>query len=178
MTDGCWDNDWERYCEEFDVLASQISSDTTTTDRTLLLQQCEELLQQMTLEARSVSDNCELKNRMLEKVKVYKGTLRCLQKMESSLSDRNELLLGGKLQQQQPLQRQANDETTTVTGLDGALRSMHETEDTALEIMDVLAQNRATLASAQHHIHETQTMTERAQQIMKQMSRPWRGFGK
>ena len=137
----------------------------------VLIQQCDELLQQMALEARSVNDNPSLKRELLSQVRNCKSTLQTLKEQ----SERQALLNSGRnnknsnthrerlLQQQDSILKQNLQ-------LENAKRVMEETETVALEITTELGNNRETLESAHGRIHSVAGLTGRARRIVQSMN--------
>ena len=138
----------------------------------VLLQQCDDLLQQMALEARSVSEQA-VKRELLNQVRNCKSTLQTLKEQQ----ERQSLLNSGRnanksgnahrerlLQQQDSLMRQNLQ-------LENAKRVMEETEQVALEINTELGHNRETLESAHGRIHQVSGLTGRARRIVQSMNR-------
>jgi hypothetical protein len=164
---------FERYDDEFQTLKHQIetslSDDPRSQFTTNRLQQCEDLVKQMALEARSVSDS-SLKRDLLAKQRTYKTQYQALQQQyeregllgQNGASDnaQNERLLKSN---QASLAMQ--NET-----LERARRTMQETEAVALEITEELGHNRETLQSAHGRIREVGGLTGRAKRVLTQMN--------
>jgi len=141
-----------------------------------ILDQCNELLQQMALEARSVQDVL-LKRELLGKVRNYKNEIQTLtdknNKQSLMSSARGNGVGGGNssasqnrerlLEQQQMIQNQ-NDQ------LDSARRVLQETEQVALEIGEELHSNRATIESAHGRVRQVTTLTGRARRVVASMN--------
>jgi len=141
-----------------------------------ILDQCNELLQQMALEARSVQDAL-LKRELLGKVRNYKNEIQTLtdknNKQSLMSSARGNGVGGGNssasqnrerlLEQQQMIQNQ-NDQ------LDSARRVLQETEQVALEIGEELHSNRATIESAHGRVRQVTTLTGRARRVVASMN--------
>ena len=142
---------FRRYDEEFKSLTQQIASnlqaddgnfhdeETGGEDSSNLLSQCDELLQQMALEARSVVEQ-STKRELLAQVRSYKTELQKLKDdyNKQSLMSSRAGTSGGSgqhrerlLQQQQMLENQNSQ-------LDNARRVIQETEQVALEITEEL----------------------------------------
>jgi hypothetical protein len=137
------------------------------------LDQCEELLQQMALEARSVPD-ASLKRELLTKVRSYKGKLQTLKDEDNKRSlmssargngnsSQNNEHKGRMRQQQEMLQNQNRT-------LDSARRVLQETEQVALEIGDELSSNRATIESASGRIRQVTSLAGRARRVVSSMN--------
>jgi len=137
-----------------------------------MLGQCDELLQQMALEARSVRD-ASLKRELLGKVRNYKNEIQFLKdannKKSVMLSARGNVITGGDsnaaqhrerlLQQREMVQNQKNQ-------LDSARRVLQETEQVALEIGEELQSNRATIESAHGRVRQVTSLTGRARRVV------------
>jgi Snare region anchored in the vesicle membrane C-terminus/Vesicle transport v-SNARE protein N-terminus len=179
---------FERYDDEFTTLIQQIEQnleqkDPPSTYTNNLLQQADDLLKQMALEARSISDN-NLKRTLLDKVRTLKGQLQSLQTQynrgqlmappSSSLSSMNNTDDPERrkrlLQQQQ--QNQKNEEMLLQQNdiLDRARRTMDETETIALEITEELGNNREKLMATHGRIREVGGLTGRARKILYSMN--------
>lgn len=186
---------FQRYDTEFQEILQQIeqslSSNTGTENghqqqhggdyTNHLIQQGHDLLKQMSVEARSSSDqnnnNAAMKNELLNHVRTLKSQLTTLQSKVSSQSlfgnhnhnnnnghnsqyDKNRQVL----EKNESMLLQQNDT------LERAKRSILETEQVALEISDELVQNRQTLLSSQNRIHQVSGMTHQAKQLLSSMS--------
>jgi len=160
-----------RYDEEFRSLMQQIEN---SLDREPpgqftenLMQQCDDLIKQMALEARSTPPS--VKSELLAKVRQCKQEFQQMQ----SRADKQSLMMGGSershsdrmLLQKNEDQLAAQNET-----LERARRTMEETEAVALEITEELGNNRETLLSAQGRVREVSSLTGRARRILSGMS--------
>jgi hypothetical protein len=178
------ETNFERYDDEFSSLIHQIenslrasSSSSASPDPSSsaqnLLRQCDDLIKQMALEARSAHDPAS-KRAMLDKVRDYKNRHQSLQQE----SERHSLLgsgggAGGSLQsQKERLLLQKNEDTLAQQNetLERARRTMQETEAVAMEITDELGHNRERLASAHGRIREVSGLTGRARRILVSMN--------
>eukprot|EP00934_Nitzschia_sp_Nitz4_P004900 Nitzschia sp. Nitz4//scaffold12_size214221//211873//213720//NITZ4_001542-RA/size214221-processed-gene-0.138-mRNA-1//1//CDS//3329535146//4890//frame0 len=148
---------FQRYDDEFKSLKEQVQgsldgdNDDEESDFTgSLLKQCDELLQQMALEARSVPE-ASLKRELLAQVRTYKTEIQSLKDQHNRAS-----LMSGRgaaannhrerlLKQQDMLQNQNSQ-------LDNARKVLEETEQVALEIGSELANNRETIESARGRV--------------------------
>lgn len=168
---------FQRYDNEFKSLKKQVQNslqDDTFSDEEngqtgALLSQCDELLQQMALEARSVAD-AALKRELLAQVRTCKAELQSLKDEHNKQS----LMAGSRggggsshrerlLQQQDMLQNQNSQ-------LDNARKVLEETEQVALEIGTELSNNRGTIESAHGRVREVQGLTGRAKRIVQSMN--------
>lgn len=164
---------FQRYDDEFTELMKQIErsleEDPPSAYADNLFQQADDLIKQMALEARSVSD-ATLKRELLGKVRTLKSQLASLQSQSektglfgSSLSKKNDR---EKLLLQQNEDTLANQNET----LERARRTMQETESVALEITEELGNNREKLVSAHGRVREVSGLTGRARRILTGMN--------
>ena len=164
---------FQRYEDEFKTLTKQVQ-DSLNDDEEVqqtgnLITQCDELLQQMALEARSVPD-ASLKRELLQTVRTSKSQLQTYKERyekQSLMSSANSKSSGGHrerlLQQQDQLKNQNSQ-------LDNARKVMEETEQVALEIGTELGNNRETLESAHGRINQVTGLTGRARRIVQSMN--------
>jgi hypothetical protein len=166
---------FERYDDEFSSLMDQIRTSLAqhppgTLTRNLL-QQCDDLIQQMALEARSVSD-AAVKRTLLQKVRTYKTEWQTV----SEQSEKQGLLEGAagnggdNSNSRQYLQKNEDTLHHQNDTLERARRTMQETEQVALEITEELGNNREKLMSAHGRVKEVGGMTGRARRILYAMS--------
>jgi len=164
---------FQRYDDEFSELLKQIErsleEDPPSVYAENLFQQADDLIKQMALEARSVSD-ATLKRELLGKVRTLKSQLASLQSQSektslfnSSISKKNDR---EKLLLQQNEDMLANQNET----LERARRTMQETESVALEITEELGNNREKLVSAHGRVREVSGLTGRARRILTSMN--------
>lgn len=168
---------FERYDEEFKSLKKQVQDSLQEEDQdeevsghtSSLLGQCDELLKQMALEARSV-ENSSLKRELLAQVRSYKTEW---QKLKDDYNKK--VLLAGssgragnnhreRLLQQQDMLLNQNSQ------LENARKVLEETEQVALEITGELANNRETIESAHGRVRSIAGLTGRARRILSSMS--------
>ena len=170
---------FERYDDEFKSIMRQIEKslapeETTGSNLTNgLLQQCEDLIKQMALEARGVS-NPNLKRALLDKVRECKSQWQALRDQANQkglfegaaggASGGNGRSYRDRMQQNEDSLSRQNDT------LVNARRIMEETEVVALEITEELGQNREKLMSAHGRIHEVTGMTGRARRLLVSMN--------
>jgi len=175
---------FQRYDDEFQSLIRQVRASfgsdggfkdeeiadaaTNTVD---CIDQCDDLLQQMALEARSVPD-ASLKRELLAKVRSYKGELQNLKDEDNKRSLMSSARGNGsssddhreRMRQQQEMLQNQNKT------LDSARRVLQETEQVALEITDELSNNRATIESASGRVRQVSSMAGRARRIISSMN--------
>jgi len=183
---------FEQYNNEFNSLVNLIedalsdvesgSSSGNTSDEQIqnLLQQCDDLIKQMSLEARSVSDTNQ-KREFLQKVREHKSSIQTLTdraNQQTLFSTSNGVGGGGggssnaaavaasreRLLKNEGMLANQNDT------LDHARRVMEETEAVALEITEELGHNREKLMSAHGRVREVTNMTGRARRLLQTMN--------
>ena len=191
---------FDRYDEEFEELTSQvrrslqslktadIESSSVQTDLQMtsnLLSQCDDLLKQMSVEARGI-DDADTKAKCLSKVRQCKSSLSDLRseyETENTKFERSALGLGGSSgrggrrggglsDEQRDRLLNTNDQIASQNRtLDNARRIMADTEETAMEITSELARNREKIESAHGRVREVSGLTNRARRIVQSMSR-------
>lgn len=164
---------FQRYDEEFQSLLQQIEDSLSTqppgTFTNNLLQQCDDLIKQMALEARSQPSSA-VKTSLLQKVRQAKSQYQSMQQR----SDKQSLLLSGSGvsgNEHRALQKNEDMLANQNETLERARRTMQETESVALEITEELGNNRETLLNAHGRVREVSGMTGRARRILTSMSR-------
>jgi vesicle transport through interaction with t-SNAREs protein 1 len=192
---------FERYDAEFLSLMEQVKSrlrnvSTTstsggsTTDADMkytqgLLSQCDDLLKQMQVEARS-GDNGSTRQEWLQKVRVCKAQLANLRddfQTVKSQVDREALLLSSNIegdatggytnsnkQRERLLQTNSQLRKQNET-LERAQRVMVETEEVAMEITTELGRNREKIATAHQRVRDVSGLTNQARRIVQSMSK-------
>jgi len=191
---------FERYDEEFLSLTSQIKStiskvdiETSTTSTSQdslqmaqnLLTQAKDLIQQMSIEARGMTNDRDLKDECLKKVRICKANLSNLEDDIKSLHsqlDRVALLNnpsssqkgggGGLSSDHRERLLQTNESLQNQNStLENARRVMAETEDVAMDITQELARNRETMESARGRVRNVSGLTNRARRVLVSMRR-------
>lgn len=168
---------FDRYDQEFSSLLEQIQatfnnpSDSKYTEN--LLQQCDDLIKQMALEARSVSDP-DQKRELMAKVRT------CRDKYQNAKSESEKQGLfgasnaaagaGGSSKERLLLQQNEDRLASQNDHLERAHQTMMETEQTAMEISSELGQHRSKLMSAHGRIREMGGLTGRARSILTSMN--------
>jgi Snare region anchored in the vesicle membrane C-terminus/Vesicle transport v-SNARE protein N-terminus len=167
---------FQRYDDEFSELIQQIErsleEDPPSGYTENLLRQADDLLKQMSMEARSV-ENPNVKRDLLAQVRSLKTKLATLQSKSDKgglfrvngsgplpRNDRDRLLL----QKNEDLLSSQNET------LERARRTMEETEQVALEITEELGHNRETLMSARGRVQQVSGLTGRARRILSSMN--------
>jgi hypothetical protein len=167
-------NNFDQYDEEFASISLQVQKslqeEPPSQYTSNLLQQCNDLIKQMRLEARSVPD-ATLKRTLLKKVDTCKGEYqRLLQESERQglLGSQN----GAGRSDNEGLMLQKNEDMLGSQNdtLERARRSMQDSEAIALEITEELGQNREKLLSAHGRVREVGTLTGRARRILTSMN--------
>jgi len=180
---------FERYEEEFREVTQQVKKcldesdvESTNTSSSLsmafnLLTQCDDLVKQMSVEARSHSK--EKKDEFLKQVRVCKAQLDNLRddaKACQTQWDRSQLMKNqtstknSNAHRERLLQTNASLKSQNET-LDRAKRVMAETEETALEITSELGRNRETISSAHSRVRDVSGLTNQARRIVQNMGR-------
>jgi hypothetical protein len=163
---------FEAYHEEFTTLLEQVNiSSKDHTANTDLFQQCHELLQQLAVEARSVEDSSK-KRELLQRVKEEKSRLQALEQeheKQSLMAGASSTASGGQQQLQQNEDTLARQNET----LERARRTMQETEEIGMEVTEELGNNRAKIESTHGKVGELTSLTDRAGELLKSMSKPW-----
>ena len=165
------------YADEFSSLLRQCNiatNDTATT--TSLLEQCQDLLQQMVLEARSIDDP-EEKKRYTERCKSYKEQYQLakqqVERQTLLASNTTNTASASTLQLRDALQ--SNDVTmgNQNSTLQQSLQSIHDTEQIATSTLEQLHTQRDTLQSTQQKTQTLQSMTQQANTIATNLLKPW-----
>ena len=163
---------FDQYDEEFANISQQVQKSLEEQPpsqyTTNLLQQCDDLIQQMDLEARTIPD-ATLKQTLIQKVRTCKTEYQRL-RHESERQG----LLGGRSRpsEKERLMLQKNEDMLSSQNdtLERARRTMQDTEAVALEITEELGQNREKLISAHGRVREVSGLTGRARRILSSMS--------
>jgi len=190
---------FERYDAEFLSLSNQVQSSLNSLQSTKqsstqpqsdltfcknLLSQCDDLLKQMTVEARSV-DIPTQKSDFLKKVRVYKARLSNLRddyKSSKTMVEREALLspssstdetggMGLNSNHRERLLNANQSLSAQNDTLDNARKIMAETEDVALEITSELGRNREKIQSAHGRVRDVSGLTNQARRIVQSMTR-------
>lgn len=181
---------FDRYHEEFTLLIQQIQkSPNDEKTSIILLQQCNDLIKQMSLEARSTGD-ADQKQQMLDKVKECKAQYQHVIQQ----SERQGLLAGGTTSSSCCSKGAGSSGTTTSAAaaaastttclqkneaamvtqnncLERAHRSMQETEQVAVGITQELDKNRETMSRTHGRIHQVSSLTGLAQSILNRIKK-------
>lgn len=168
MQDSTSSATFERYDDEFRSLMQQIEDSLDQDDSTIgvmLLQQCDDLIKQMSLEARSMPST--IKSKMMNQVKAYKDQYQQVQ----TRMEKQSLMAGTAANEPDGLFRQTEDTVSRQNEtLERARRVMQETETVALEITEELGHNREVLLSAHGRVREVSGLTGRARRILSSMN--------
>mmetsp|Transcript_5068 Transcript_5068/g.7344 ORF Transcript_5068/g.7344 Transcript_5068/m.7344 type:complete len:205 (-) Transcript_5068:80-694(-) len=171
---------FDRYDDEFQSLTDQVKQSLEDSDvefSASLLSQCEDLLKQMSVEARGV-DDASTKRDLLAKVRQCKSTLSGLREEFKALrmtEDRSSLMgnsrsNGENGSKERLLQTQNQLEQQNET-LDRARRVMADTEEVAVDITTELGRNREVLETAHGRVREVSGLTNRARRLLQNMNR-------
>jgi hypothetical protein len=164
---------FDLYKDEFSDLVKKIEERLhAEQDASDLLSQCEFLLPQMALEARSAPDD-SLKQELVDILNACKMQLHTYKTLNNKMellptkSNTEDRTQRERLQSSQDLASRQNAK------LEGALRSIRETEEVAAEMNQELSKNRETLQNAQSNIGKMSSMTEEAKSLLGSMMRNW-----
>lgn len=171
---------FDRYDDEFQSLTDQVRDSLEEEDVEFsgsLLSQCEDLLKQMSVEARGV-DDASTKRDLLAKVRQCKSTLSGLREEFKAMrmAEERSNLMGnshsngenGSKERLLQMQNQLEQQNET---LDRARRVMADTEEVAVEITTELGRNRETLETAHGRVREVSGLTNRARRLLQNMNR-------
>mmetsp|Transcript_27916 Transcript_27916/g.31925 ORF Transcript_27916/g.31925 Transcript_27916/m.31925 type:complete len:205 (+) Transcript_27916:42-656(+) len=171
---------FDRYDDEFQSLTDQVKQSLEKDDvdfASSLLSQCEDLLKQMSVEARGV-DDASMKRDLLSKVRQCKSTLSCLRNEFKSMQvarNRESLMISvcddNKSSSKEILLQAQNQVEQQNETLDRARRVMADTEEVAMEITTELGRNRETLETAHGRVREVSGLTNRARRLLQNMNR-------
>jgi hypothetical protein len=154
---------------------SSSSSSSGTKDLGRLLRQCDELLLQMKVEARGAPGS-SLKRELMD---IYQACQMQLASYQTLHSKRDELFAGGRhhsMDSRNPKDRllATRDHVQSQNlVLEGALRSIRETEELAGDIGQELGRNRESLQRAQGNVGKLSGMMDQANGHLKGMMRKW-----
>ena len=165
---------FERYDNEFGELLHQIeeniNEDPPSAYSENLMQQADDLIKQMALEARSVPD-ASLKRELLAKVRKLKSQLSSMQSQSEKAGLFRTSSNAHNTREQRLLLQQTEDTLSQQNEtLERARRTMQETEQVALEITEELGNNREKIMSAHGRVREVGGMTGRARRILQGMN--------
>lgn len=167
---------FQRYDDEFKSLKQQVQGslqefeDEESGQTGALLSQCDELLQQMALEARSVGDPA-LKRELLKQVRTCKSELQALKDDHNKQSLMSSARSGSADGHRERLLQQQDMLTKQNSQLDNARKVLEETEQVAMEIGEELSNNRETIESTHGRIRQVTSLTGRAKRVVQSMSR-------
>lgn len=160
----------QEYYSEFQSLLAQrhaTSDDDSAT--TTWLQQAQSLLQQLSVEARSLSGDDRME--WMERVKLGKSQLQAV-KVEMDRAKlgvtKNGSADGGATRQLQSNEDSLMRQNAT---LEQARRTIQETEEVGAEISSELHKNRNTIESSHRNVRELGSLTGRANELLKSLSK-------
>lgn len=163
---------FDRYDEEFNALTDQIQKsldeEPPSPYTRSLLQQCGDLLKQMSLEARSLKQPS-----LLQRVKDYKSKhSQLLQQFEreSLMSGPNGTTSAVDRDHQMRMKQTEDMLLSQNQTLERSLRSIQETEQIAMEITEELGNNRETLMSAHGRVKQVSSLTGKARRVLNTMT--------
>jgi hypothetical protein len=159
------------YKEEFESVLLQIEQCLQSEeDASDLIDQCETLLPQLSIEARGAPDPC-LKQELLDVVSAYKVKFQSYKDenkrkgLFASMPPGADARYRERMMLPQDRVRQQNQ---TILN---ALQSVNETEQVAIEIGQELSKNRETIENAQDNVDQVSSMAERAKGLLMSMRR-------
>ncbi|CAJ1952374.1 unnamed protein product [Cylindrotheca closterium] len=168
---------FQRYSDEFKSLKKQVQDslhegfkDVETGDTGNLLSQCDELLQQMALEARSVADP-GTKRELLQQVRGCKSELQALKDDHNKKSLMASARSGNGTDNRERLLQQQEMLTKQNSQLENARKVLEETEAVAMEIGEELSHNRETIESTHGRVRQVTSLTGRARRVVQSMNR-------
>ena len=164
ITFECYEDELREVLEQMTAAVSVPTFDTALV-RTLQ-SQAEELLQQMTLEAQSCGQQ-DLKEELMVRVRAAKSNVQARQVLLRE-REKEGLFAGAAVPSTVPQEQMLAAQNEQLAR---ARQSMRETEETAAETINELAENRARLTSAHGRVHEMSAMTDRAQQLLQSMQK-------
>ena len=165
----CYDQEFNQIIEQ--TQESLNSSSTTASYTGNLLQQCDDLVKQMALEARSCPP--DQKRELMQQVRKCKSKYQSVQQEY----ERQGLMSGGlgdyRDGDDADARRMLQDNEDRLEGqndtLERARRTMEETEAVAMEITTELGENREKLMSAHGRVRQMGGLTGRARGILTSM---------
>lgn len=171
MTDA-FDSYYLEFTKSLKQLATTSTSNKDEVDS--LVGKSRDLLQLASIEARGITEDRSLRNELLEAVKDGKNQLEALHQVHL----KGELLATPAAVvsvSSGSCRLQSNEDTLARQNetLERARKSMQETEEIGREVTGQLGENRDKLESTQSKVNELQSMTGRAGELLKSMSRPW-----
>ena len=153
---------FDQYYEEFSTALKQLAMAQPEKAQGWA-DQCRDALQLAAVEARNVTD-LSLKQELLAAVKDGKIQVDSLMQVH----EKGELLSPVRqMQNNEELLARQNDR------LERAQRTLEETEYIGMEISGQLGENRDKLQSTRKKVDEMQSLTGRAGELMKSITKPW-----
>jgi Vesicle transport v-SNARE protein N-terminus len=165
---------FDTYADEFELLLHKSSTgNESISAATDTIQQCQELLQQMAVEARSTDDQRQRKYYM-DRYTAYKHQYQAMKQqldraslLPVATTSSNEKAVQDKIQTNEGTLLQQN------STLQQSLQSIHTTEQIANETMEHLQNQRDTLQQTQQKTKGLQSMTQQANQVATNLLKPW-----
>jgi hypothetical protein len=176
---------FDAYAEEFTSLLHQCSGSNTTSTNdntsTLLLEQCQDLLQQMAIDARCSNDDIEQKKIYMERCKAYKEQYQIVKQQierqallaSSNSSTTTTTTATSTMQLRDTLESHEVTMATQNMTLQQSLKSIHDTEQLATSTLEQLHTQRDTLHNTQQKTQTLQSMTQQANTIATNLLKPW-----
>jgi hypothetical protein len=171
----------QRLSRDIESLDASSEVDSEVRHITNLITQCDDLLKQMTIEARE-TDDAAMKKSHLNQVRICKTNLDNIKsdfKSVKNETDRASLMSGGKDSNTSRLSSDAKTRLLSTNDafarqnetLENAKRTMAETQETALDITMELGKQREKIENVHGRVREVSGMTNTARRILNSMSR-------
>ena len=158
---------FDRYKAEFSDIMRDIEGQLhQEKDVSESLSQCDVLIKQMALEARGASDP-STKQALMDILSACKMQLQSYK----TLNEKMELLSATNVKDRMQSTREMA--TSQNERLEGALRSLRETEEVASAIGEELSKNRKTLENTQGNVGKMSAMTQDAKGLLGSMMKKW-----
>lgn len=161
----------QEYYSEFQSLLAQrhATSDDDSATATWL-QQAQSLLQQLSVEARSLSGDDRME--WMERVKLGKSQLQAVKvemdRAKLGVHNNGRVTNGDAARQLQSNEDSLMRQNAT---LEQARRTIQETEEVGAEISSELHKNRNTIESSHRNVRELGSLTGRANELLKSLSK-------
>jgi hypothetical protein len=180
MTDTTLDTTvFGNYTEELMVLFKEIESlshSQSVETSTTLLQQCQGILQQMSVEAR-IAESMEQRRSFMEQYHSYRKQYEVLkQRIDRQMlvnTTRDGGGSGSTNLSHSTLQSTEQNLVNQNRIVEDSLKSIHETEQVAIETMEHLQNQRNTLEHTRDNTKSVQSLTQQANQIATNLLKPW-----
>lgn len=164
---------FHEYNRELAILMAQLVESKEESHQSDLSEECQDLLHQMKIEARSMEDP-DCRGELLERLRIHEQNLRDIKRKK----ERDALLFEGNYSQHADAQRKALEKTEDLLDrqnetLEFARRTIQETEEVGMEIQKELERNRETIQTTHGKVIELREDTRQANSILTNMSKWW-----